>query len=69
MGLDNLKHEDSIPIHNACGLPIELCICEDAKIKYDWDRDCFVVESDDSREEFYGKARDVLLFLRSRKDE
>lgn len=26
---------DAIPYHNACGLPVELCICPDAPVKFD----------------------------------
>ena len=36
--------DDNQIIHNKCGLPIELCECEDAEIKYNWDKDCFEVK-------------------------
>lgn len=26
---------NEMPIHNACGLPAELCVCPDAPVKYD----------------------------------
>jgi hypothetical protein len=29
-------------IHNKCGLPVELCICADARLVYDWDDDVFI---------------------------
>lgn len=33
---------ESLAIHNPCGLPVELCECKDAPVKYDWERDVFV---------------------------
>ena len=33
-------------IHDACGLPVELCTCFDAPVKYDSDLDRFIDESD-----------------------
>lgn len=34
-------------IHNDCGLPVELCECENANIVYDWERDIFIVKDKD----------------------
>jgi len=28
-------------IHKECGLPVELCTCKDAPIRYDWNNDKF----------------------------
>lgn len=33
--------EDKIIIHNTCGLPVELCDCPDAPVKYDFESDIF----------------------------
>lgn len=26
--------DDRMPVHNGCGLPVELCVCPDARIKF-----------------------------------
>lgn len=33
---------DSLIFHDACGLPVELCVCVGTPITYDWERDTFV---------------------------
>ena len=48
---DILKSEgcdspDEQPIHTACGLPVELCTCPDAPIKYYSDTDMFEQEEE-----------------------
>lgn len=32
---------ESLIIHNNCGLPVELCECADAQVKYDFKTDMF----------------------------
>ena len=37
-GKDGPEHEglpDRYPVHNACGLPVELCTCPDAPVVWD----------------------------------
>jgi len=34
-------------IHNKCGLPVELCICPDAPVTYDWENDIFIERGED----------------------
>ena len=34
--------EPSLIIHNKCGLPVELCVCPDARVKYDGITDTFI---------------------------
>ena len=33
-------------IHNKCGLPVELCTCPDADVKYDWEKDIFIKQKE-----------------------
>jgi len=33
--------EKRLIIHTPCGLPIELCECPNAELKYNWDTDTF----------------------------
>lgn len=43
-----MQHEEPIDpmdqmiVHTPCGLPIELCECPDAKLRYDSELDAFV---------------------------
>ena len=39
MSADN---QADIIIHKKCGLPVELCICSGAPVKYDWKKDKFI---------------------------
>ena len=38
----DIEHEDKYPVHNACGLPVELCTCPDAPVVWDNERGVFV---------------------------
>jgi len=35
---------NNLVMHNACGLPVELCICPDAPIVYDWETGTFIIK-------------------------
>ena len=35
--MSEFEESDKIPIHNKCGLPVELCKCPDARIVFDDD--------------------------------
>jgi hypothetical protein len=38
-----MENEDwIIPIHDACGLPAELCVCPDAPVKFDPETGMFI---------------------------
>ena len=41
--MENEEIKDLI-IHDKCGLPVELCDCPDATVKYNWDKDVFEVK-------------------------
>ena len=38
-------------IHDKCGLPVELCECPDAEVRYDKERGVFVVQNEGDHEE------------------
>ena len=35
------REMESLIIHNSCGLPVELCECVDAQVKYNFETDMF----------------------------
>ena len=37
------SEHDNLIVHDKCGLPVELCECPDAPVKYNWDTDMFEV--------------------------
>lgn len=37
---------DEIIIHEDCGLPVELCECDNSPIFYDWENDVFIRNED-----------------------
>ena len=40
-----MDSHDVLIVHNKCGLPVELCDCPDAEVRYDYDNDKFEIIS------------------------
>ena len=40
--------DSALIIHDGCGLPVELCECADAPVRYDFESDAFVEQEPQS---------------------
>jgi hypothetical protein len=41
--------DEQLIIHDKCGLPVELCECPDAEVKYDYETDKFIDQKTEDR--------------------
>ena len=58
--MEKRERDMTLIIHKPCGLPVELCTCEDAVVRYDWDLDVFVRDRGQSLEGYEERrAKDV----------